>query len=371
MGSKSQQNPSPSPLQGGDQDSLVDSQGSNVPGEATRSSRPKPPPPPPSQEPLAKGPRASRPQPPPRRPNRQEGPLGQLGQGGLADAPFVEDLTRLGAKTRRRQLWRRRIGVGFLFILLIAALLFAILPIFRIQEIQCTDQVYLQEEDLLQASGMKAGDHILHEMDLLHPGRYTKVEERLKTQFPLLGEVHCTLKRPHTLVIQAYEHVPLGYLTFDGYQLVLNEEAKVVAITKTEPPTLPEILGIDVKSALLGKPVIVSNPADLQRILDISTQVIRADLESKDLPPLYPMVEHFTSLSVNRTEIAFTSPSSGKAVKVIAENNPTLRSNLIWLKTVLATQVMEKWFPGTFDLTGKGIIFRTDRVGQYDSSVTK
>lgn len=327
--------------------------------------------------------RSSRPIPPPRLSKGKEGQEDGLfnqqgsqiapkeGKAGPADAPFVEDLTRLGAKTRRRQRWRRRIGLGFLLTLLLAALLFAFLPLFRIQDIQCTDQVYLKEEDILQASQMKQGDHILHEMDLLHPGRYTKVEDRLKTTFPLLGEVHCTLQRPHTLVIQAYEHVPLGYVAFADYFLVLNEEAEVVAITRETPSTLPEIQGLEVQSALLGKPLIVTNTPDLQRILDISAQVIRADLESKDLPPLYPMVEQFTSLSVNRTEIAFTSPSSGKAVKVIAENNPSLRSNLIWLKTVLATQVMEKWFPGTFDLTGKGIIFRTDRVSQYDSSGTR
>lgn len=296
---------------------------------------------------------------------------GQPGKPTPEDASFVEDLNRIGAKTRHRQRWKRQIVLGFLCILLIAALLFAFLPTFRITDVQCTDQVFLREEDLLQACRMKPGDHILHEMDLLHPGRYTKVEDRLKAEFPLLGDVHCTLQNTNTLVIQAYEHVPLGYLAFEGYYLILNEDAWVVAITREEPPTLPEIQGIDVQTALLGKAIIVDNPADLQRILDVSGQVIRADLESKDLPPLYPMVDHFSSLSVNRTEIAFTSPSSGQAVKVIAENNPALRSNLIWLKTVLATQVMEKWFPGTFDLTGKGIIFRTDRGGQYDSFVTK
>lgn len=256
----------------------------------------------------------------------------------------------------------KKYALSIIFLLIIfAVILFFTLPVFKVSEIKCNDLLFIDKSEVIAATGIKKGDNILKNMSNPLLLRYHKPEKRVLNQINILGDVRIKLDFPSTVVIEAEERVPAAYIEYEGSYIFLGIDRCVMRISSKPPINWPEMRGIKLLQAEVGqKPVVESEP-ELMRCIRLLEAVISADLESREYPPLYPMIKSIKPLSVNRVMLEIPDPRKGAMLEVICTNGDSTTSDLIWLKTVLATGELEDYFPGAFDFTGKQIIFRSDK----------
>ena len=117
----------------------------------------------------------------------------------------------------------------------ILVLLFFMMPIFYIQEIEVRSNKYYSAEDIIEASGM--GEK--HLLDLA----YFDATDRLMT-LPYIEKVDIKYKFPGKVIINLVEKAPFAYTLFKGTYLCLNEQGQVIEQSQKKHHELPIIDGL-------------------------------------------------------------------------------------------------------------------------------
>jgi len=120
-------------------------------------------------------------------------------------------------------------------ILGIFVLLFFMMPIFYIQEIEVRNNRYYSVEEIIDASGIEKG----HLLDLA----YFDVTDKLMA-LPYIAKVNIKYRFPGKVSIDLVEKAPFAYTQFKGTYLCLNEQGQVIEQSQEKRHELPVIDGL-------------------------------------------------------------------------------------------------------------------------------
>lgn len=130
---------------------------------------------------------------------------------------------------------KRYIGI----IVGILALLFFMMPIFYIQDIEVKNNKYYSVQEIIEASGIEKK----HLLDLA----YFDAEDKLMA-LPYIAKVNIKYQFPGKVVIDLVEKAPFAYVRFKGTYLCLNEQGQVIEQSQEKYHKLPVIDGLNFNS---------------------------------------------------------------------------------------------------------------------------
>lgn len=117
----------------------------------------------------------------------------------------------------------------------ILVLLFFMMPICYIREIEVTNNQYYSVEEIIQAAAIEQG----HLLDF----SYLAAEENIMS-LPYIAKVEIEYKFPGKIKINLVEKAPFAYVTFKGTYLCLNEQGQVIEQSQKKHHNLPVIDGL-------------------------------------------------------------------------------------------------------------------------------
>jgi cell division septal protein FtsQ len=169
---------------------------------------------------------------------------------------------------------RRIVYLSIAAVLLLGILLIAVLPPFRVKEITITGCNMISPDELLVKSGIQKGNHLVSN---INGGivqrislRYGKIEQDLQSEFPYIDSITIQVAFPSKVVITVKERQKIGYIQIpDGYA-VIDMDGYVVELSGSEiPAQVPVMVGIPVRSAVLGHQLEMSDVTNLNTCITI------------------------------------------------------------------------------------------------------
>ena len=164
-----------------------------------------------------------------------------------------------------------------LIILLILLLLNSF--VFSIRRIEVTGNEAVSAEEIRKQLGVEEGMNMFH---FLIGGMLQKA-----SLSPRLESLDVYVRWPDTLEIRAKERTVVGYVSYMGTYLCLDETGYVVDSTHYLQEDMPVITGVSVQSFTLGEPLNTESVSLSQTIMDIcgalqkyqlSETIVRVDL---------------------------------------------------------------------------------------------
>lgn len=130
---------------------------------------------------------------------------------------------------------KRYIGI----IIGILVLLFFMMPICYIQNIEVKNNKYYSAEEIIEASGIEKK----HLLDLA----YFDAKDKLMS-LPYIASVNIKYQFPGKVIIDLVEKAPFAYVKFKGTYLCLNEQGQVIEQSQEKRHDLPVIDGLKFNS---------------------------------------------------------------------------------------------------------------------------
>lgn len=170
---------------------------------------------------------------------------------------------------------RGKIYIPVAFLIICAAMLFAMTVFFRVSTIEVTGNERYTDEEVITASGIEAGDN------LFFINRFTAVS-RLFSRLPYVEIVTVTRYLPGKIVIDVSECVSIAYVSVESQPWVIDRNGKILAqATKEECASLIRIDGLSPTDPTIGEKMVVSGDDELKLdyMADILDQIQKRGLQ--------------------------------------------------------------------------------------------
>ncbi|ADZ84036.1 cell division protein FtsQ/DivIB [Cellulosilyticum lentocellum] len=149
---------------------------------------------------------------------------------------------------KEQQKKKRKLYIGIIIGLIL--LLFFMMPIFYINEIQVKNNHFYTAEDIIQTAGVQKK----HFFDL----SFNEAKKQL-LELPYIKEVKLNYIFPGKLEIDVVEKSPFAYVEFSGNYICLNENAQVIEQSPKMYHELPIIQGLKFESFKIGEVLPIQN----------------------------------------------------------------------------------------------------------------
>ncbi|NLC72666.1 MAG: FtsQ-type POTRA domain-containing protein [Ruminococcaceae bacterium] len=139
-----------------------------------------------------------------------------------------------GAKRRKRL--KNALYIPVIFLVLVAAMVFAMSIFFRVARIEVIGNQKYAANDVIIASGLEEGEN------LVFINRFAAVS-RLFSRLPYVEKASVVRKLPNKVVIEISECVSIAYVTLDSQPWIIDRNCKVLAQAK--PADMESLIRID------------------------------------------------------------------------------------------------------------------------------
>ena len=257
-------------------------------------------------------------------------------------------------------------GMGALLLLLMVLLLLFLLPFFRIQKVTVLGCRVLQEQEIVEASGIQLGEHIFSNLSGSASSvlslRYGNIENSLRGAFPFIEEVSVSISFPSGVEINVKERMRIGYIKMsDGYAII-DKNGYVVLLSGEKPPTdVPLFSGITISSAVLSEKIGMENEEQLDTCLAILNAVLLSDQGKKDENDFFLMsaVRDIRYVDKSTSMISFSIPSREDPLVVRLGSLDDIEEDMQWLRyAILQNAFTDTNEKGVFDMSGEDYTFR-------------
>lgn len=251
----------------------------------------------------------------------------------------------------------------FSLILLIGLIiaLIAVLPQFYINRIEIEGERHLTETELISASGIESGKHLLLYVsgdigDILQL-RYGKVEKRLLAAYPYLESVEVRAKFPYKVSIQVKERTEVGYLETDKDYAVIDSQGMVLErLPLNAELNAPVFRGISAAGLEAGDYIADDSRRAVLRTLLVVNAVLRADQTASDQMSLIHHIKAYYPYSANTLYMEMIN-LDGQTLHVRLNPSDNPEARVSWLRNALLQGAFEDLGPGVLDLAGKQNVF--------------
>ena len=178
------------------------------------------------------------------------------------------------AEQRRRR--RKRRNIFFytaLFLLVIGvAVLLCFTVLFKLETITVSGSSRYSAEEIIKASGLVKGENLFRQ-------DVEKASDRVEEQLPYIGEANISRKLPAEIVITVSEAQVAGVVEFEGQNILLDANGKVLEATGNMPEDCPIFKGMKVKNAVPGKPLEYADQEQKETVDSLMQAIRESGLE--------------------------------------------------------------------------------------------
>ncbi|HEY5466074.1 MAG TPA: FtsQ-type POTRA domain-containing protein [Clostridia bacterium] len=257
--------------------------------------------------------------------------------------------------------------IGLAVILAIIASIAAIVllfPQFRCADIRVEGLRILNREDVLAASGLTIGQHLLTGLGpdpvRAFSLRYGGGEDRIAALSPYVRSVRIRMVFPSAIRIEVEERIEVAYLAIpDGCVVIDAQGVAVEILYGTAPQGIPVIDGATVTSVVLGQALKVDDEASIRSAIVIMDAIIKSDREDGKFS-LFKAVAGLRSVDADTTYMTVVLPAKGDQLVVRIGTLDKIAETVDWLRGAIANGYCDGLGKGVLDLSGTQKVFRPD-----------
>ena len=261
-----------------------------------------------------------------------------------------------------------RVYLAFILLMLltIAALLLFFHKNFRVQEIIVTGNKRFSTEQIIELSGISNGDHLYE-----HVGgsmkeklalQYGGVRKKILDSDPYIADVSVYPKYPGQVYIEVTERKKVAYVAIpDGYAII-SEDSYVLEIEQGDVPQgIPEIRGLPVRSAQIGKALDLTSSEGYDICITILGAILGADATTGEETDNFDFLSHVTCIRYcdnMTTFIDLDIPGILHTISVKIGSLTTISDDMNWLRYAIVSGDFDNKSGSVLDMTGKEYILR-------------
>lgn len=261
------------------------------------------------------------------------------------------------------------IFVIIVLVVLFTVMLVLLLPAFYIKEIQMEGFTVINQDEVLNSSGIKAGDHIFSHLGgsvfSLLTFRYGNIEEEISRNYPYVQSIKIQVNFPSRIKVTVKERLKIGYLEVPDGFAVVDKEGYIVEISgNSVPEGVPLMEGLPVRSAMLGEKLDLSDDQGFSSSLTIFGAILGADTNISDSTGfrLMPFVKSIRYVGNNTTYLIISLPESSSNLTVKIGSLKEISDDMTWLRYAIATNAFEGEIgdisESILDMTGDEYVMR-------------
>lgn len=250
-------------------------------------------------------------------------------------------------------------------VVVVMVILIAFLPAFRVKNANIDGNVVLTDMEILNEVGLEYNAHLMsgvsgNVFDVIRLN-YGKTEEKIKKENPYIEDIRITIKLPSTVDIRVRERSKICYIkTPDGYA-ALDKDGIVLELSSFDAKgdVGPVICGLNVRSAELGKPVVISNNYDYKKAIIVLGAILAADNAS--VGGNYSMFENTSEVRILPSGYIFLTiySPSGNLIQIKLDSLETISDDMAWLLYLFNSEGIDKVsVDGALDMTDDDPIFK-------------
>lgn len=255
--------------------------------------------------------------------------------------------------------------LSFLLAILLVAVLLFILPAFRVEKVIVSGNHVVQTEEILTICEVTKGEHLFSRIGggalRLIALRYGSVEDKIIENFPYVKAVRVSVEIPSVVRITIEERNKIGYIDVpDGYA-VIDTEGYVVELTGSKPQgNVPLIQGVPVITAVLGRPISLSDDRGFNRCLVIFGAALDADAANPDGSDyeLMSCIRSVRYVGDNINFLVVQPRDSARTILVKIGSMKEIYEDMVWLRHALAKNLIDYSEYGVLDMSGAENTFR-------------
>lgn len=225
-------------------------------------------------------------------------------------------------------------------------------PAMRIDTIEVTGNYEFSDDEILEALGLHAGDHILTP---------TFMQCRaLERSTPYIDDVDVHINFPSAITVEVTERHKLAYIKVpDGYAVIDDEGVILEFTTFAAEDVHPVLCGLDLDSVVIGQRTNITESLKFQKMILVLGAVLDADRGSirNDGYSFYDSVREVRIVSSGLIFLTVELPD-GTVLQVKLAGVENIDDNMQWLLYAIRADAFEGLPAGSLDMTEDEKIYR-------------
>ncbi len=256
--------------------------------------------------------------------------------------------------------------VVFLVILFTVVMLFCFLPGFHIQNIEISGNEKVTTEEILSILDIHKDEHLISHiggsLKSIVTMHYGNLEEKLKSERSYIQNVSIVPSFPGNVYITITERKKVAYVAIpDGYAVIAEDGAVLEICQGDVPEGVPELRGLPVRSAQLGKPLDMTSDEGYEISLSILGAILGADSIDKTEDDTFDFLANIVCIRYCENMTSFIEvkiPNREKTVTVKVGSMTTISDDMQWLRYAIVSGYFEEKTGELLDMTGNNYILR-------------
>jgi len=261
----------------------------------------------------------------------------------------------------RRGIFIFSIGIA----VLLAVILILALPQFQIRKITVEGCNRISPDELIAHSGLVSGEHLFRNISgdiiQLFTLRYGNIETELRNEYPYISNIIIQVTFPSEVRITVEERQKIGYIQIpDGYAVV-DMDGYIVEMSGEEVPEgVPLMLGIPVRSAVLGQKIDLTDTTGLNNCITVLGAILGADENMNDESgySLMKCVKSLRSVENGITFLTILLPSTQQELLVRIGSLKDISEQMSWLRYAVSMNKFDGDIDGVLDMSGETWTYR-------------
>ncbi|MBO4927257.1 MAG: FtsQ-type POTRA domain-containing protein [Clostridiales bacterium] len=271
----------------------------------------------------------------------------------------------LGAFIRKIPL-RAWLAIVLVLLLSILAVFLLLNPDFRVQKIYVSGNKRFTTEQILQVSDIHEGDHLY-----AHVGgslkerltlKYGGVREEILKWDPYIADAQVYPKYPGEVYIEITERKKVAYIAIpDGYAIISEDSVVLEILQGDVPEGVPEIRGLPVRSAQIGKKLDLTSTEGYDICITILGAILGADATSSEDGNDFDFLSHVICVRYCDNMTTFVDldvPGILHTISVKIGSLTTISDDMNWLRYAITSGYFDNMSGSVLDMTGKEYILR-------------
>ena len=251
-------------------------------------------------------------------------------------------------------------------IALIVVLLFFVHPNFRVQQIHVSGNKRFTTEQILDLADIHKNDHLYS-----HVGgswkqilklQYGNVENKIRNSDPYIADAKVYPKYPGEVYIEITERRKVAYVAIpDGYAIISEDSVVLEIETGEVPKGIPEIRGLPIRSAQIGKKLDLTSTDGYDICITILGAILGSDSANGEEGDGFDFLSHVICVRYCENMTTFIDldiPNVDQTISVKVGSLTTISDDMNWLRYAVVSGYFEGKTGTVLDMSGREYILR-------------
>ncbi len=269
-------------------------------------------------------------------------------------------------KSNFRLSLKMALWIVFMVMVLTITLLFCFHPGFHIRNIEITGNSKISREEILKIIDIHQDDHLISHVGgswkSILTMHYGALEEELMEKNPYVRDVKIVPSFPGNVYITITERKKIAYAAIpDGYAILADDGAVLEICQGDVPEGIPEIRGLPIRSAQIGKKLDMTSQEGYEISITILGAILSADSLQRAEDDTFDFLSHVVCIRYCENMTAFIDilvPNYPTTITVKVGSMKTISDNMNWLRYAIVSGYFQEKTGDLLDMTGNHFILR-------------